>query len=357
MKTIIQAANKLTSKHLPSLSQRLEKDVRAIALKHGRRVGMPGHKVTIEYLVSRLDEIGCLPYQGKSYRLPYTVDDQEFTNIVGLIPGKNPSGRPLLIGAHYDSPIDAPCADDNAAAVAITLAIAEYAANTQNHGGFDRDIIIAIFDSEEQPYSHTAAMGSNHFYNHQMKAEGVHAALIMDLVGHDISTPFIGGHDLGIPFLKNILFVTGTESHPGLLEIMRQHPKPSGLKIMPALNRCVGDMSDHGVFRQNGTPYLFLSCGRWAHYHKPTDTPNRLNYKKMAHITHYIEQVMTGMDRTPMRRGCEETFSETLEFEISQLKSILGLAYKPILKRIGVGEISTRKDMDQFAEYLLDAGI
>jgi hypothetical protein len=31
-------------------------------------------------------------------------------------------------------------------------------------------------------------------------------------------------------------------------------------------------MSDHGIFRENGVPYLFLSCGRWPHYHRDTDT-------------------------------------------------------------------------------------
>ena len=143
-----------------TLAQSLEKDVRAIALKHGRRVGHPGHKIAMKYLEDRLEAMGCKPYRGGSVLLPYTVDDQQFTNIVGIIPGKNSSAPPLLIGAHYDSPIDAPCADDNAAAVAIALAIAEYAADDD---GFDRDLIVALFDSEEQPYSHTEAMGSNHF--------------------------------------------------------------------------------------------------------------------------------------------------------------------------------------------------
>ena len=53
---------------------------------------------------------------------------------------------------------------------------------------------------------------------------------------------------------------------------------------MATLNRNIGDMSDHHVFRQQGVPYVFLSCGRWEHYHAETDTPDRLNYAKMARI-------------------------------------------------------------------------
>ena len=51
------------------------------------------------------------------------------------------------------------------------------------------------------------------------------------------------------------------------------------MKLIATLNEYVGDVSDHGIFRRNGVPYLFLSCGHWEHYHQPTDTPDRLNYR------------------------------------------------------------------------------
>ena len=99
--------------------------MRSIALENGRRVGTKGHAIVEELLVERLEQIGCVPYSGKSFRLPYTQHGIDFTNIVGVVPGKDRSKQPLLIGAHYDSVIDAPCADDNAAAVAIALAVGE----------------------------------------------------------------------------------------------------------------------------------------------------------------------------------------------------------------------------------------
>ena len=110
------------------LAKHLERDVLSIALENGRRVGTKGHAIVEELLVERLEQIGCVPYSGKSFRLPYTQHGIDFTNIVGVVPGKDRSKQPLLIGAHYDSVIDAPCADDNAAAVAIALAVGELAA-------------------------------------------------------------------------------------------------------------------------------------------------------------------------------------------------------------------------------------
>ena len=354
------------------LAKSLERDVLGIALEHGRRVGSEGHTIVEEYLLERLEQIGGEPYAGDSFCLTYMQNGELFTNIVGVIPGQDRSKKPLLIGAHYDSVIDAPCADDNAAAVAIALAVVELAAVNAN---LERDLVVAIFDAEEPPYFQTESMGSNRFYEDQMKSEGVHAALIMDLVGHDLcfpgeflaavpgvgpvlgKIPSLSKKDINVPFLSDLLFVTGTESHRGLVSIMGENNSPKGLKVLPTLNRYVDDMSDHGIFRKNGVPYLFLSCGRWQHYHMPTDTPDRLNYKKMAAITYYVCELMTDMDAQEMDRTGTEQFSETLELEASQLKKILGPAHNIILKRMGIPSISTRDDMTRFVDSLIETGL
>ena len=58
-------------------------------------------------------------------------------------------------------------------------------------------------------------------------------------------------------------------------------------------------MSDHHVFRTHGIPYLFLSCGRWKHYHQPSDTPARLNYVKMARISHLLVDMTVKLADAP----------------------------------------------------------
>lgn len=76
------------------------------------------------YLSAHLRRLDLDPYSGDRFALPYDSDGRQFTNFVGIIPGRDQSLSPILIGAHYDSVIDAPCADDNAAAVALTLEVA-----------------------------------------------------------------------------------------------------------------------------------------------------------------------------------------------------------------------------------------
>ena len=138
----------------------LEGDVLALALPEGRMVGTPGHDQARCYLLDRMDAIGLRPFTGDSFELPYQVDGQEFCNLVGIAPGADPNKAPVLIGAHYDSVIPAPCADDNAAALAIALGAAEQPITTPAA----RTVVIAVSDAAEPPHYPGPSMGSTRFY-------------------------------------------------------------------------------------------------------------------------------------------------------------------------------------------------
>ncbi|MCB1098390.1 MAG: M28 family peptidase [Verrucomicrobiae bacterium] len=347
----------------PVLAQRLRTDVYDLCLPDGRMVGSAGHAVARKYLKRRLAEIGCAPYAGDSFELPYAVGGMDFTNLIGVIPGSDRASPPLLVGAHYDSIIDAPCADDNGAAVAICLAVA---AAAKASGGLSRDLIVAIFDAEEPPYFYGQAMGSTRFYEDQLDARGVHFALIYDLVGHDLSIPMqwlplaggigaLAGKDFALPVLKSGVFMTGAESCPELAGMVDAAGIPAGIKLVATLNEYVGDISDHGVFRKNGVPYLFLSCGRWAHYHMPTDTPDRLNYQKMARIMRLSCNILWQAADEPL--AAESNDDHTLEYEIHSFKKFAGPLFPILKKRAGISEMNTRSEMSAMVNALLMAGL
>ena len=127
------------------------------------------------------------------------------------------------------------------------------------------------------------------------------------------------------------------------------------LKLMATLNEYVGDMSDHGVFRRNGVPYLFFSCGRWAHYHMETDTPDRLNYRKMARITLLTEDVLVRADAETLEPG--EPAPDTVEFEAKTLKDASGVLYPFLLKWAGVQNLESREDIEAVVGKMLSAGL
>lgn len=334
---------------------KLQADVAALATAEGRMVGTPGHDVAKSYLLGRLGSLNLQPYQGDSMELPYSSGGHTFSNLVAVIPGKNRSLAPILVGAHYDSVISSFCADDNAAAVAIALSAAEKLLSTN----LSRDVVIAIFDAEEPPYFHSPDMGSTRFYREQRRSEDFHFALIMDLVGHDVELPLPGLDALG-DTLADLLFMTGAESHPSLPQAVRSCLPESELPVIASLNRNVGDMSDHHIFRLSSVPYLFLSCGRWQHYHQVTDTPDRLNYHKMAKICNFVVNLCQAIAACDL--SCDESLAtpESLEngvadttvLEIELIKTVFGDSLESFLDAIQLRSLDSRQDLDELASRL-----
>lgn len=103
--------------HHNILVQKLTEHSQALALPLGRMVGSSGHDVTRDYLLHQMKQTRLLPFRGKSFELTYELPHpntrklQKFTNLVGVIPGKDRKLPPILVGAHYDSVIAAPCVD------------------------------------------------------------------------------------------------------------------------------------------------------------------------------------------------------------------------------------------------------
>jgi hypothetical protein len=291
-----------------------------------------------------MTEAGLRFYDGNAFELPYRYEGKTFHNLIGVAPGRDAGKPPVVIGAHYDSVIEAPCADDNAAAVAIALSVAEEI----NQNELDRDVVFAFFDAEEPPFYLGPAMGSVRFFEDQKDAKGFHAALIMDLVGHDVPLP-MPALEKALPRFGKLLFVTGAESHPTLPHILERCRLNSELPVVAVQNRLVGDMSDHHIFRLNGVPYLFLSCGRWAHYHEPTDTPDRLNYAKMERIRDFLLRVTKELAcaELPPANECDTT-----NLEINLLKEALGPALAMLLGAVGLCQLETRRDIDMLAMRL-----
>jgi len=349
-----------------AIIEKLPQDVRALALPNGRMVGSPGHRQAREYLLGRLEQLGLVPYRGGNFQLPYGGGGATFCNLAAVLPGADRSLPPVLIGAHYDSVIAAPCADDNAAAVAIALS----AIDQLSRQSLPRDVVVLFFDAEEPPYYRGPNMGSIVFYESQMLPAGVHAAVIMDLVGHDVALPV---QVWPITQLRNLLFLTGAESHPGLPDVVRGCLR-KGLPVVATLNRNIGhvgaghgepneggfDLSDQYVFRTHDVPYLFLTCGHWEHYHATTDTPEKLNYNKMARICQFLVDLVDRLAdadlgptaATRAKQPGDGSNVDTADFEIELIQKAFGLLQALVLRFLGIAQLKTRADLDCLAHVV-----
>jgi hypothetical protein len=140
---------------------------------------------------------------------------------------------------------------------------------------------------------------------------------------------------------EDLLFITGMESHSELENVIKETAETDGVRIVPVHNDYVGDLSDHHIFRVNDVPYFFLSCGRWEHYHMPTDTPDKLNYAKMGAMADYLFNLAVRCDAADFSQGLSEYDSTPTELEY------MNRVFSQLLQMYGISEPQSREDMDQ----------
>ena len=117
-------------------------------------------------------------------------------------------------------------------------------------------------------------------------------------------------------------------------------------RILPTLNSYVGDMSDHHIFRINNIPYLFLTCGRWQHYHRPTDTPEKLNYIKMEAISNVLHSIITECDTASFSKGA--TYYDTTKTELLYINTV----FSDLLKSYRIPKLQSREGIDRLVQML-----
>ncbi len=332
----------------------LQRDTVALSLPHGRRLGQPGHEIALQYLSRRMEEIGLEYFLNDTYSLPYTAPDPtsglglEFTNLAGLIAGTDRTSMPVLLGAHYDSAIDAPSSDDNAVSIALLLRVAEILTKRTPR----RDVIVAFFDAEEAPFFRTENMGSIRFYRDHCSGLDFACVIILDMIGHDfeVGIPLL---DMLLPGIHELLFVLGSESHTQLPVIVEQAASAAEqLRILPTLNRYIGDMSDHLAFRAGGLPYLMLGKGRGRHSHQPEDDIDWINFSSVRRILDFLLEIIEMLDQAPMNRGRQTT--DPYEFEIRMMRKAIGWPLPFLLRYLGLRKwsLQSRRDLDTLAGKL-----
>lgn len=264
----------------------------------GRRTASKEIEAARGRIIDELRDAGLAPAGTQGFEQPIPLS--RGINVLGRL--GDPSARAILVAAHYDHLGWADNrqaywgADDNAAGVAIMVDTARALATST--GPLKRQIIFAAFDAEEPPFFLTPGMGSQHFTHEPVvPLADIDLMICMDLVGHAI-----GPDDLS-PGVRDTLLVLGAErsiGSPARLASLAQkvpglHPRPLAIDLLPAL-------SDYASFEQAEVPFLFLSCGRWEHYHSITDTPEKLDERKALAIADYLALLVTEYANAPEER-------------------------------------------------------
>ena len=233
-------------------------------------------------------------------RQPYRADGKTYYNIEAEKKGYGDASRIIVIGAHYDSVSGSPGANDNASGIAALLALARRLANRQ----FASTIRFVAFCNEEPPFFWTKDMGS-YVYARRCKerAENIAGMLSLETIGcyyeEEGSQHYMFPLGLFYPSQGNfIAFVSNLSSRKLLKEAVsafrRNTAFPSEGGSFPWLTPGVF-WSDHWPFWKMGYPALMVTdtaLFRYPHYHTGEDTPDKLDYDRMARVVTGLEKVI-----------------------------------------------------------------
>ena len=208
------------------------------------------------------------------------------SNVLGLLEGTDKKDEYVLITSHYDhvgKRNDGTIyygADDDGSGTTGILELAEAFAKAKAAGkGPRRSILFMTVSGDEK-----GVWGSEYYANHPVYP--------LDKTTVDLNIDMIGR--IGEEYLKdtdstNYVYVIGDDKLSTDLTPITEaiNSKYSKMK----LDRKYNDpndknrfyyRSDHYNFAEKGVPVIFYFNGVHADYHKPTDTPDKINYKLMA---------------------------------------------------------------------------
>lgn len=259
----------------------------------GRAPGTSGGHIAADYVESRMKEIGLMG--AGEYGFRQDIPPIDGTNILGALDGTGTVW--VVFVAHFDHLGSQGSdvywgANDNASGVAVMLEVARTLA--ARDVPLQRSVLFASFDAEEPPFFLGPTMGSQWFVDHPTipKAE-IDLMICLDIVGSAI------GPDSLPSEVGESIFVQGAETSDGATALIDALPSGEGIRPRHITDWLIPPMSDHDAFRAAQIPWVFYYVGRDINYHQPSDTPDTLDYTKMAALSRHLEHLVESAANRP----------------------------------------------------------
>ncbi len=239
------------------------------------------------------DQLRAMGYQPEEQT--YQHDGQTYRNIRLVLGDKN--APRLVVGAHYDSCQAMPAADDNASGVAVVLELAQLFKDHPAPGALE----LVFWTLEEPPVFRKPDMGSAiHAKSLTADKVNVTGALSIETVGFYSDEPdsqFFPVPGLGSLYSTrgNYIALVTSLDNIGLVRKLKKAMRAAdqiAVYSMTAPSKIPGvDWSDHRSYWPEGIPALMVTDtapNRNPNYHEATDTPNTLDYQRMAALTNAL---------------------------------------------------------------------
>jgi hypothetical protein len=270
--------------------ERLERHVRILAGEIGERnIFRPG---TLDAAAAYIAE----QWRDQGYevgRQSYEARGVSCANLEIARQGSHRASEILLVGAHYDSVRGSPGADDNASGVAALLELSRAFAS-ENPA---RTVRLVAFVNEEPPFFLTGKQGSM-VYARAARSRGddIRLMVSLEMLGFYSDAP---GTQRYPPLFRSFYpdsgnflgLVSNFGSRRVMLRLARAYRAHSRFPLEHvATFRWIPGIawSDHRSFWRQGYPAVMATDTafyRYRHYHRSSDTPDRLTYGPFAEAT------------------------------------------------------------------------
>ena len=229
-----------------------------------------------------------LPNVRVSLKTVLVREKQTGRNVIAYIPATTPLtgiARPwIAVGAHYDhlgrgdrgnslagrdeAGMIHPGADDNASGSATVLAIADSLAKQPKR---TRNVLVALWSGEE-----IGLVGSNAFINMPaVPLNQIEAYLNFDMVGR---------------MQDNKLTAQATGTSPMWPSLLEKANVVAGFDLTLAPDPY--QPTDVASFNQAGVPCLTFTTGAHPDYHKPSDTPDKIDYEDLDRVADFATTIV-----------------------------------------------------------------
>lgn len=286
----------------------------------------PRNRLHAPHAMAATDALLARDWRGAGWRVGrqrVRLGDIEGMNLVAIAQGA--SDEAIVVVAHHDTVRDAPGADDNGAGLAILRELAAQLGGRR----FERTVILAAPDFEE-----IGLIGSRHLVRWLRRRYRVSGAVVFDPIGYMDPAPGTQAVPDGIDRLyPGQLARLRARGHAGdtVVALYRRR----SLRLVAEWARCMAatvgrervlmlrdpldlpllgpallalpaarnfSRSDHVPFWRAGLPAIHVTNTanfRNPHYHRPTDTPDTLDYDTLARVTAATGLLVERLASTP----------------------------------------------------------
>jgi hypothetical protein len=281
-----------------ALRDEIQRDVQTLAGDIGERNMLSAPEAygrAADFIERAFAEAGYTPR-----RQTFEVDGVPCANVEAEVPGGE---EIVVVGAHYDTVVGSPGADDNASGVAAMLAIARRLA----HESPERTVRFVAFANEEPPHFTTPGMGSWQYAKRcHDRDEKIVAMLSVEAIGYFSDAPYSQQYPAMLhtvyPSTGNFMAFVSNLGSRGLLQrcvevFRRSAAVPSEGAALPEEIPGVG-WSDQWSFWRFDVPAVMITDTapfRNPHYHGPDDRPETLDYERLARVAEGLVEVVRAL--------------------------------------------------------------